>query len=44
MQDYENEASELGYTHLIGYKSHPKTKEAVYLKLYEHGLKELKDS
>jgi hypothetical protein len=44
MQDYENEASELGYTHLIGYKSHPKTKEAVYLKLYEHGLKELKYS
>lgn len=44
MQEYESEASKLGYTHLIGYKNHPITKEAIYLKLYEYGLKELQYS
>jgi len=38
-QDLENEASDIGFTHLVNHKYHPQTKDAIYLKLYENELR-----
>jgi len=39
--EYEQEGCSIGYTHLMGFKSHPKIRQSIYLKLYEMGLKEI---